>query len=256
MKMNDVIAISQWLQAHELYAFQSRTLGDLLDLDQAQTSRLLKRMTSSGLAARLEAGRYLLLGLSPEHALSNPLYIGCNLVIPSYISFWSALHYHGFTEQTPQTTCVATTRRKASIVFQGYRFQFITLRHAAFFGYRSDRQAELPIVIADEQKSILDSLLFSAYSGGMAEAARALRSALDRLDITILVEYANRLNSPNLGSRLGYLLELFERPVEGLRLARGPVGLDPQAPKQGKFHRRWNIYANIPLPDLLAPGVL
>jgi len=75
-------------------------------------------MEQVGLVARIEQGKFLLLGLTPERVLSNPLYIGCNLITPAYISFWSALHYHGFTEQVPRTTFVATTHRKKEIALR------------------------------------------------------------------------------------------------------------------------------------------
>ena len=96
------ISITQTLLQKELFSFNSKTIRDLFELDEFQTSNLLKRMEEIGLVVQIERGKYLLLGLSPEKVLSNPLYIGSHLVPPSYISFWSALHYHGLTEQAPR----------------------------------------------------------------------------------------------------------------------------------------------------------
>jgi hypothetical protein len=42
--------------------------------------------------------------------LSNPLFAAGHLAAPAYVSYWSALHHDGFTEQVPLTTFVATTR--------------------------------------------------------------------------------------------------------------------------------------------------
>ena len=160
------ISVAQTLIQNELFAFNSRTISVLFELDKFQTFSLLDRMEEAGLVARIEQGKFLLLGLTPEKVLSNPLYIGCNLVTPAYISFWSALHFHGFTEQAPRTTFVATTRRKKEVTFRETHFKFVTLKPETFFGYRRDILAELQVVVADEAKSILDSLSLPQYSGG------------------------------------------------------------------------------------------
>ncbi len=49
--------------------------------------------------------------------------------------------------------------------------------------------------------------------GGIAEVAKALRTAIETIDLNTLVEYANRLGDKTLGSRLGYLLGLVGRVV-------------------------------------------
>jgi len=186
------ISVAQRLTQDELFAFNSRTISALFRMDKFQTLSLLDRMEQAGLVARIEQGKFILLGLTPERVLSNPLYIGCNLVTPAYISFWSALHFHGFTEQAPRTTVVATTRRKKDIAFRKMNFKFVTLQPMTFFGYRREMLAELPVVVADEPKSILDSLSLPQYAGGVSEVAKALQIAFSQglLYLPVLLEYA------------------------------------------------------------------
>jgi predicted transcriptional regulator of viral defense system len=251
------ISAAQTLMQNELFAFNSRTISVFFGLDKFQTLSLLNRMEKDGLAVRIEQGKFLLLGLTPERVLSNPLYIGCNLVTPAYISFWSALHFHGFTEQAPRTTFVATTRRKKEITFRGMNYKFVTLRPEAFFGYRRERLAELPVVVADEHKSILDSLSLPQYAGGISEVAKALQAAVKvgSLETPILLEYTEQLQNGSLRSRLGYLLELLGQPIGSLKPAKGPVKLDPQNPARGSFNKRWKLYVNVEPKDLFPQGV-
>lgn len=252
------ISAAQKLIQDELFAFNSRTISALFRLDKFQTLSLLDRMEQAGLVVRIEQGKFLLLGLTPERVLSNPMYIGCNLTTPAYISFWSALHFHGFTEQAPRTTFVATTRRKKEITFREMNFQFVTLRPMAFFGYRREILAELPVVVADEPKSILDSLSLSQYAGGISEVAKALQLALSQgsLETPVILEYAERLQNASLRSRLGYLLELLGQPTGNLKPAKGPVKLDPQNPARGGFNNRWKLYVNSEPKDLFPQGVV
>ena len=252
------ISAAQKLLQNELFAFNSRTISALFGLDKFQTLSLLDRMEQDGLVVRIEQGKFLLLGLTPERVLSNPLYIGCNLVTPAYVSFWSALHYHGFTEQVPRTTFVASTRRKNDITFQQMHFKFVTLQPLAFFGYRREMLAELPVVVADESKSILDSLSLPQYAGGISEVAKALQIALSQgsLEMPVLLEYAERLQNASLRSRLGYLLELLGQSISSLKAAKGPVKLDPQNPARGSYNKRWKLYVNIKPKDLFPQGVI
>ena len=259
MKQIDIYSIAQTLQQHHLFAFTSHTVGDLFGMDRVKVSHLLKRMEQKGLVARVEAGKYVLLGLSPDFVLSNPLYIGCSLASPAYVSFWSALHFYGFTEQVPRRVYLATTRRKKPANFKGAAYQFVTLRPEAFWGYQRRMLAGLPVLVADEARAILDSLLYPQYAGGISETAKALRNALDQeesvVETTTLIDYANRLGSLSLGSRLGYLLELLGKPTQGLIGSRGPVSLESGRSRVGQYDARWRIYINLAQKELFPEGV-
>lgn len=58
----------------------------------------------------------------------NIYLIASNLIYPSYISFWSASAFLGYTEQMPMTIQVAVTKRVKSINFEGYKIiaQFLS----------------------------------------------------------------------------------------------------------------------------------
>jgi predicted transcriptional regulator of viral defense system len=137
----------------------------MFDLGQRQAYRLIARLRDKGLVDKVEKGKYLLLGLEPERVLSNPLFIASHLVAPAYVSYWSALHFYGFTEQVPLTTFVTTTKKKRPVSFRGFRFRFVTTRTHKFFGYRREMVGDLPVVIADEAKAIVDSLDLPDYAG-------------------------------------------------------------------------------------------
>jgi len=85
----------------------------------------------------------------------------------------------------------------------------------------------------------------------MTEVAHALRTALETLDVPSLIEYANRMENKSLGSRLGYLLELFGLSAEGLLRSTSPVKLDPTGPRTGHLVARWQIVVNIPENDFV-----
>lgn len=239
------ISMARRLRQNDLFYFTAPLLADFLSLNRRQAYRLVARLRAEGLVDEVEKGKYLLLGLEPELVLSNPLFIASHLVVPAYISYWSALHFYSFTEQVPLTTFVATTRKKRAVAYRSFRFQFVTLKPHKFFGYHRLRVGDLPVVVADEAKAIVDSLDLPSHAGGIGEVAKALRSALDRLDVSMLVQYANWMENKSLGSRLGYLLEAFGQTAEGLVYSDTPVKLDPTRPYTAGTTNRWQINVNV-----------
>jgi hypothetical protein len=73
------------------------------------------------------------------------------------------------------------------VAFQDLRFRFVTVKPSEFFGYCRETLGDVPVLIADEAKAIVDSLDQPRYAGGAAEVARALRAVLEVVDVSILV---------------------------------------------------------------------
>jgi predicted transcriptional regulator of viral defense system len=251
------ISIIQRLHELDLFFVTTRTLADLFELPAVRVYRLVTQLREMGLLAEVENGKYLVLGFEPERVLANPLFIASQLATPGYVSFWSALHYYGFTEQAPLTVFVATTVKKRPVVYRDQRFRFVTLQPRKLFGYRRETVGGLPVLLADEAKAIVDSLAESRYSGGVAEVARALHAALPQAGVATLVEYANRMGDKSLGSRLGFLLARLGHPQAGDDLihAASPVKLDPSRPAGGSVDSPWQVNVNLPEADLTPTGV-
>ena len=155
----------------------------------------------------------------------------------------------------PLTTFVATTKKKRSVAFRDLRFRFVTVKPRKFFGYRREMVGDLPVLVADEAKAIVDGLDQPRYAGGMAEVAKALRAALEVTDVPTLVEYVNRMGDKSLGSRMGYLLEALGHPVEGLIRSASPVKLDPARPRVGRTAPRWQVVVNVSEAEMIPQGV-
>jgi predicted transcriptional regulator of viral defense system len=245
------IAVARRFHREGLLYFTPALVADLFSLSRRRAYRIIARLVAVGLADEIEKGKYLLLGLEPEHLLSNPLYIGSHIVSPAYISYWSALHFYGFCPLVPRTTFVATTKKKRPVAYRNLHFRFVTVKPHKLFGYRREQVSGLPVVVADEAKAIVDSFDLSTYAGGIIEVAEALRLALARaatpaVDVGTLVEYANRMQNRSLGSRLGFLLELLGHEAEGLVPSDSTIKLDPSRPRVGNAVTRWRVVVNVP----------
>ncbi len=253
--MDDPVSVVRRLYAADIFYLTPKLLAGIFDLDAPQAYALLERLTRQGLVVAVEKGKYLLVGLQPERVLGNPLFIAAQLAHPSYISYWSALHYHGLTEQVPHTVFVATTRKKRPVAFQGHRFRYVTIKPDKFFGYRRESVGDLPVVVADPEKALIDSLEQPRYAGGMAEVVAALAAATPDLDISLLLDYAARMGDRSLASRLGYLLTAQGILADGLPISAAPVLLDPHSPAEGGYDIRWRVRVNLSHAQLHREGI-
>lgn len=238
----------------EMYYFTAQSFADRFNVPKPKAYQTLQRLKKGGWIREVERGKYLTLGLQPAHVLSNPLFIATQIARPGYVSFWSALHWYGLTEQVPHTVFVATTRKKSSVEFEGYTFQYVRLKPFKFFGYQRERVGNLSVLIAEKEKALIDALDQPRYAGGIAEIAKCLANARDELDRDKLIEYANRMRNASLRSRLGFLLTRAGLSAEGLEPSRSFVRLDPHRKPSKTWDARWRLNVNVSPRELESWG--
>lgn len=240
------IYISRTLSERGVEAFRDDEFARLFQLTQKRAHEVLHRLAASGIVRRLANGRYVFVGLGPSPAEAQPLYLGTRLVEPSYVSFWSALGYYGWTEQASRLVFLATARRSGRHSVGSFVFRFVRLRPSRFFGYAAVRDGELEFPVAEPEKAILDSLYLPDAAGGMGLVADALAEAAGGLDVPKLESYAARMGVRSLASRLGHLLARSGVRAEGLRPHASSVyvALDPTGPRRGKHDAAWKVIDN------------
>ncbi len=241
------IYISHSLAEWGVRAFRDDEFARLFRLTPTRTHEVLHRLASAGFVRRLANGRYVFAGFGPSPAESQPFYLGTRLVEPSYVSFWSALHYYGWTEQAPRLVLVATARVSGRRSVGAFVFRFVKLRPSRFFGYTAVRDGELEFPIAEPEKAIADSFLLPEAAGGMGLVADALAEALGGLDVSKLEAYAARMGVRSLASRLGHLLARSGARAESLlpHISSVYVPLDPRGPRRGRYDPEWKVIHNL-----------
>lgn len=236
--------------------FTPRDLMSLFKLSPIQAYPILRRLKRGKLVAEVEKGKYFTLGLEPEKILSNPYFLANKILSPSYISFWTALNFYGLTEQVPFTVFIASTRKKPSVRFGKQNFKYVRIASRKFFGYERILYGDLPVLFADREKAILDSLDQPQYAGGISEIAKCLDNALrdKKIRVARLTGYAVRMGNKTLCSRLGYLLEklgINNKPLKK-HISRTFVLLDGQRKKSKVWDKQWMLNINITERQLFA----
>jgi len=238
-------SILEAIRSSNLTIFSPKDIERLMGIEKKKCYQLVYRMKQKGLISEIENGKYVIIVPSPGPDVMS---IASHLVFPSYISFWTALSFHGFTEQLPLTIFIATPKRKPKIEYHGMQIRFVTLAPSRFFGYTEVDG----IIMADKEKSLIDSLLFPRYAGGMIEVAKCLSNAWQEINVKILIDYVLRMENKSLTKRIGYLIKALDLPIETslVRRLKDNIGkgyslLDPSGPRKGEYDEEWLLRQNI-----------
>lgn len=243
---------------------RARELAPSVGLSESYLRQALYYLTRSGWLVRLRKGLYALSSSVPGVTPAHEFEIAMALVNPAAIGHWSALHYHGLTEQVPRKVFVLTTTEtsvprvrstKIKRTDHGYPvgetlYQFVQIKPERFFGTVKVWIGEARVTITDPERTLLDGLSRPQYCGDFSEVLHAFEVRGSRLDLKRIIAYAEKLDAVT-SKRLGWVLEgEGVDPARLDRLARLPINgyrkLDPTGPRKGPYNRRWMIRENLP----------
>ena len=243
---------------------RARELAPDAGLSEGYLRQALHHLARSGWLVRLRKGLYALSSTVPGVTPAHEFEVAMALVSPAAISHWSALHYHGMTQQTPRKVFVLTTKESsvprmrntmAKRIINGYPvgdtvYKIVQVKPERYFGTQKVWIEEARVTITDPEKTLLDGLSMPQYCGDFAEVLHAFEVRGDNLHLQRIIEYACKLDAVT-AKRLGWVLEyqgidpaflepLLELPIKGIRK------LDPTGPRKGPYNRRWMIQENLP----------
>ena len=184
--------VYETMKKNNLFLFRIRDLCLLLGLDRTKAYNIVKSLKKKGVIKNI-GKRFFAFADVDELSMATAIHY------PSYISFWTALNYYGFSDNVPKKIFLATTKYSKEVG----NFKYITLSKKRFFGYTKVGE----LTIAEKEKAILDSLLFPKYSGGIKEVEKSIENAINSLDIKKLIEYSFKLKSKIVIKRLGFILD-------------------------------------------------
>ena len=230
-----------------------KDVSSLLNCSYDYAKKISQRLVKKRWFEPIGKGKYLLISASSGKEgipSANALLTGSFLVNPYYFSYSTSNAFYGFSTQMPSTVYIATTKNKHSVKIGNIYYRFILLSERKFFGFENVRVFDAEVLMADREKTIVDSVDKIRYVGGIREVFDVLKNGVKKVNVTRLVDYAVRMGSSSLIQRLGFLLEDMKVEFDEEKLlkcvGKSTVFLDPYREKKGKFHKKWRILRNIP----------
>jgi predicted transcriptional regulator of viral defense system len=243
---------------------RARELAPEVGLKESYLREALYHLHRNGWIVPLRRGLYALCASVPGVTPAHEYEIAMALVSPAAISHWSALHYHGLTEQLPRKVFVLTTtdasiprvrnniakRTRNGYPVEDTIYQFVQVKTERYFGVEKVWIGEARVTITDPERTLLDGLSMPQYCGDFTEVLHAFEVRGDHLDVERIVQYASKLDTAT-AKRLGWVLQLqgidparldplLKLPIKGYRK------LDPTGPRKGPCNRYWMIQENLP----------
>ena len=236
----------------------------LLGSEQA-ARKVTLNLVRKGWLTRLVGGRYLF--LPPEYGPenlgeNNALALASAVVEPSYVGWWAAASFHGFTTQKPITICVATRRQYLPRSIEGNDIRFISVVERKFFGFKAYDLYGRQAAISLPAKTAVDCVDRPDLVGGASEATRIVYGAAASTEPKEVLEAALQMKSTALLQRLGYLIDLVGWTwPEGLRerlrsaipkTARTVFGRAKRRDGDAGYVAAWGLIVHARVSDLLA----
>jgi predicted transcriptional regulator of viral defense system len=239
---------------------------DILDCSYDHARQVLHRLSHRRWLAPITPGKYELIPAERgEHAFpdTNPLFIGSTLVTPYYFSFATASFFHGLSTQASAIVYIATTVRKGRrlLTVRGKTYRLVLQPAHKFFGAIQVDAYGSQVMMAEPEKTIVDSLDRPAYAGDIPEIAAMLWRGKGRLDWSRLANDAIQVKSQALVQRLGYLADLLHLPLEtpvrdrlltSIGKSTSYLGRPSRWETGGEYDATWRIVDNVPRQELLA----
>ncbi len=136
--------------------YTTTEISQLFDISKKRTLEdLIKRLRKEKALIRIEKGKYYFSVKSP-----SDFEIAQFLNSKSYISFETALNYHGILKQFPFETTSATLKQTKTKIFDEKVYSYSTISKKLFTGYYKENG----VLIAEPEKALFDQVYLISKS--------------------------------------------------------------------------------------------
>lgn len=189
-------------------------LHHILDKTADSRQAIIKRAIQKGYLIPIRRDLYLI--KNAKRALLNSFEIATIIYGPSYVSFESALSYHGWIPEAVRTTTCASVKRAKEFETPLGIFSYEHIPIKAFsFGVEQHQQDALTLFIASPVKALADIVYARKRTwnsiNDLSEDLRIEIESFQNSDRKLLIELIENYPSPRVKKTLNVLLK-------GLRL--------------------------------------
>lgn len=213
------------------------------DYSRQQVRNLVSKMTGNGWLVRIKKGVYYITNLeSRGFANVSVLIIAQTILEQSYVSFETALEYHGIFDQHVRTIRSLCLKKQTDKTIQGIRYVFIKTSEKNFYGWEQAQIEGRIVKVATLEKAIIDIIRSrrSVYSLDMV--LEKLKEYKNSFDFEKLKEMAQG-QSITVRKILGFLLDKAEIDSELIHeLLKNNKGASLMTKDSKVFNAKWNLY--------------
>lgn len=187
------------------------------------------------------------------------------------LSHYSALEYHGLTQNQPKLIVASPGEINASRILGtdqdewealtlpvAYRPDRVLAQRVLWFNKSVDQSfgivtrhdGPIPIRVSDIERALIESLQWPEYAGGINHVLNSWRTGIHLVDPDTVLEYTERFGINLLRQRVGFVMEELgmHRPLldtwAGQSVRGGSSKLVTSLPYSATYSERWNLSLN------------
>lgn len=210
--------------------------------DQQVAKNVVTRLTRDGWLIRVKRGLYAISDLSNRGFLSlSPSVVANLLVGDSYVSFESALVYHGMFDQLTNKTISISQAQYKTVQLQSVEYSFVKVMDKWFFGWQDVSIDNKTVRMATAEKALIDMIQFhkSKYTVDVVvEKLSLYKSSLDKQKMT---EYLEKMSLTTIKT-FGFLFDLLGIDSGDLYNQVKLKGTHLMLTGDAKFNAKWRLY--------------
>ena len=212
-------------------------------MNRQKVRNLVSKLARNGWLVRIKKGLYYITTLESRGSFNISEFVIAQFIAKdSYISFYSALQYHGMFDQYLSAVTSVSLKKILRKEIQGIKFEFITTGRDDFYGWKEFNIEGFSVKIAFAEKALLDILNFKRTVHSVDVVLEKIKDHKEDLDIARLNEFSKG-QTVTVKRILGFLLDLAGVDSRSLQeMVKGESGSSYMTGDSKNFNAKWRLY--------------
>jgi predicted transcriptional regulator of viral defense system len=231
---------------HKLKIFHKKDIV-ALTADENSAKELLRKYKQQGLISQVRRDLYVATDLATKTSSASKYEIGCQINTSSYLSYHTALEYHGLAHQVFYEMQICSKERFNNFEYNGISYVYSESKPDA--GVITP-PADTLIRVTDLERTVLDCMNQIDRSGGLEETIVCF-ALITYVNEQKLLDYLTLFNKQALYQKTGFILSYFQKEMKlndaFFELCKSKIGkstrylTDKQESKI--YFKEWKLYA-------------
>ncbi len=231
--------------------FTVKMIKNTEKIPDSKIHQAIRTLTKSELLIKLERGKYI------RSSFVDSFVIGNFLASDGGIAYWSALNYHGLTEQFVNVVFVQTAKRKSEeIIINNLRYKLVKTQARKLTGFNEVGYGNHKYKITDVEKTIVDCFDLPHLAGWYQEIIKAFNNA--EINQNKLIKYCKSVDNISVTKRLGFLSELLRKQnmdrfivyAQSI-IKKGYSLFEIDGEESGSYNNKWKLIINMPEEEII-----
>ncbi len=169
-----------------------------------------KALLKKGLISPIKRNLYVFNDIESMAPIADRFKIGSSIKNGAYISYHSALEFHGIAHQVVFEVTVSSPTRFNTFEFNGIKYQFVLSKIEPGVEIFSTNRG---VRVTNLERTVIDCIDDMGRAGGIEELLECIR-VITYLDEEKLMEYLKAYDTQVLYQKVGFILEHFNRGLQ------------------------------------------